>query len=67
MDDSMDSVSSEEQDVELYKQLSRLLTKAGMHGRKWLSNPSMVLKDIPLQDRKAKVDLDTEQLRDSDH
>ena len=62
MDDSMDSVSSEEQGVDLYKQLSRLLTKAGMHGRKWLSNSPTVLKDILLQDRKAKVDLDNEQL-----
>ena len=33
-----------------------------MHGRKWLSNSSTVLRDIPMQDRKAKVDLDSEQL-----
>ena len=62
MDDSMDSVSNEVQGVQLYRQLSLLLTKAGMHGRKWLSNSSTVLRDIPVQDRKAKVDLDSEQL-----
>ena len=33
MDDSMDSVSSEEQGIELHRQLSLLLTKAGMHAR----------------------------------
>ena len=59
MDDSMDSVSNEVQGVQLYRQLSLLLTKAGMHGRKWLSNSSTVLRDIPVQDRKAKVDLDS--------
>ena len=37
MDDSMDSVPNEEQGIELYTQLSQLLTKAGMHARKWLS------------------------------
>lgn len=62
MDDSMDSVSNEAQGVELYRQLSLLLTKAGMHGRKWLSNSSTLLRYIPVQDRKAEVDLDSEQL-----
>ncbi|MCG8079255.1 MAG: A17 family peptidase, partial [Candidatus Thiodiazotropha taylori] len=59
MDDSMDSVMNEEDGIELHRQLSQLLTQAGMHARKWLSNSSTVLKEIPLQDRKAEVDLDT--------
>ena len=42
MDDSMDSVSNKEQGVELYRQLFLLLTKACMHGRKWLSNSPTV-------------------------
>ena len=62
MDDSMDSVMNEDQGVELHRQLSELLTKAGMHARKWLSNSSKVLQAIPLHDRKAEVDLDTEYL-----
>lgn len=62
MDDSMDSVLDEEQGIELHRQLSLLLTKAGMHARKWLSNCSRVLREIPLQDRKAEVDLDREYL-----
>lgn len=62
MDDSMDSASSDEQAIELHRQLSLLLTKAGMHARKWLSNSPKVLREIPLQDRKAAVDLDRKNL-----
>ncbi|MCG8047834.1 MAG: hypothetical protein N0E48_19785, partial [Candidatus Thiodiazotropha endolucinida] len=62
MDDSMDSVLNDEMGIELYNQLSQLLSKAGMHARKWLSNSSGVLAQIPLQDRKAEVDLDREQI-----
>ena len=62
MDDSMDSTLSDENAIELYKQLSRLLTKAGMHARKWLSNSSTLLSSIPQNDRKAEVDLDRGQL-----
>ena len=38
MDDSMHSVAIEDQGKELHRQLSQLLTQAGMHTRKWLSN-----------------------------
>ena len=33
-----------------------------MHARKWLSNSPSVLADIPVEDRKAEVDLDRSQL-----
>ena len=62
MDDSMDIVHTEEQGIELFHQLSDFLSKAGMHARKWLSNSSSVLAEIPLEDRKAEVDLDRSQL-----
>ena len=62
MDDSMDSVANEDQGIELHRQLSQLLKQAGMHARKWLSNSPRVLRDIPLQDRKAEVDLDADYL-----
>ena len=62
MDDFMDSVHTEEQGMELYHQLSDYLSKAGMHARKWLSNSSIVLAEIPLEDRKTEVDLDRSQL-----
>ena len=50
MGDSMDSVHTEEQGMELYHQLSNVLSKAGMHARKWLSNSSSVLAEIKLED-----------------
>ena len=65
MDDSMDSIMNEEDGIDLHRQLSQLLTQAGMHARKWLSNSSTVLKEIPSQDRKAEVDLDTDYLPSS--
>ena len=58
----MDSVLSEDQGIELYKQLSLLLSKAGMHARKWLSNSMKITAQIPVQDRKAEVDLDHNEL-----
>ena len=62
MDDSMDSVQTVEQGKQLYGQLSTMLTHAGMHARKWLSNCPEVLKEIPKTDRKSEVDLDKDQL-----
>ena len=62
MDDSVDSVLNEQQDIELYYQLFRLLSKAIMRALKWLSNSPIVLEKIPLEDRKAEVDLDRSQL-----
>ena len=62
MDDSVDSVHSEEQGTELHHQLSVQLSKAKMHARKWLSNSSSVLSEIPLEHRKAEVDLDRSRL-----
>lgn len=62
MDDSMDSVLNEEQGVALYKELSALLAKAGLHARKWLSSSSRFLQEIPQMDRKSEVDLDKESL-----
>ena len=58
----MDSVQDEEQGIRLYRQLSCLLSKAGMHARKWLSNSPTVLSEVPIQDRKSEVDLDRDQL-----
>ena len=43
MDDSMGSLTSSEQAIELYHQLSDLWGKAAMHARKWLSNKSQYL------------------------
>jgi len=53
----MDSVSDEQQGIELYKQLSQLWKGAGMQARKWLSNSPTVLNEIPSDDRDSKIDL----------
>jgi len=53
----MDSVSDEQQGIELYKQLSQLWKGAGMCAQKWLSNSPTVLNEIPSDDRASKIDL----------
>ena len=58
----MDSVLDEKQGIGLYRQLSCLLNKAGMHAHKWLSNSPTVLSKVPIQDWKSEVDLDRDQL-----
>jgi len=57
MDDSMDSADSEDEAIELYKQLTELWGKAGMYARKWLSNSAKVLAEIPQDARASKLDL----------
>ena len=57
MDDSMDSKPTEKEAINLYRELSRLWSTANMHARKWLSNSSNVLREIPEQDRASEVDL----------
>lgn len=60
MDDSMDSTVDEQNAIDLYHQLSQLWEKAGMHARKWLSNSTHVLKEVPQEDRLSKVDFNHE-------
>ena len=60
MDDSMDSVSSETEGIELYKELSELWDKAGMHTHKWLSNSPKVLESISTQCRASEMNLDSD-------
>ena len=62
MDDSMDSTVNEQNTVDLYHQLSQLWEKASMHARKWLSNSTHVLKEVPQEDRLVKVDFNHEDL-----
>ena len=58
MDDSMDSVTDEVEGIKLYKELSDLWKQAGMLTHKWLSNSSVVLKEILQQDRAKELELD---------
>ena len=58
MDDSMDSVLNEIEGINLYKELSELWKKAGMHTHKWLSNSSAEMHKIPIQYRSLKLEFD---------
>ena len=57
MDDTIDSVTNENQGVELYQQLSASRNKAGMFARKWLSNSENVLNAIPKELRMNETDI----------
>ena len=58
MDDSMDSVLSEQDGVKLHEQLSELLKRADMYTRKWLSNSENVLNKIPMDDRATEIEIE---------
>jgi hypothetical protein len=58
MDDSMDSVDSVKDGVELYRQMSELLGLADMHARKWLSNSDEVLENIPPEDQVTEMEIE---------
>ncbi|XP_012556468.2 uncharacterized protein LOC105844406 [Hydra vulgaris] len=62
MDDSMDSVETEEKAIELYNQLTQLWKKAGMTARKWISNSKIVMECIPIEARAAKININMENL-----
>ena len=57
MDDSMDSVINESEGITLYKELSELWDKAGMHAHKRLSNSEVILQMISSQDRACQLEL----------
>ena len=62
LDDSMDSVSNDNQGIQLYQQLSKLWEEARMQSHKRLSNSEVVLSKIPPGDRMCEVNLDSEPL-----
>ena len=64
MDDTMDSVESDSEGIELYHQLSELWQTAGMSAKKWISNSKKVLEEVPLQDRITEIDLGDHDLPD---
>ena len=55
MDDSIDSVETEEEGIELYRQLDALWSSAGMQARKWISNSPKVIAATPEEDRTAQL------------
>jgi len=59
VDDNMDSVTNDNQGIQLYQQLWE---EAGMQTHKWLSNSETVLNHIPPGDRMCEVNLDSDSL-----
>ena len=55
MDDSIDSVETDEIGVKLYRQLSSLWNHAGMQARKWVSNSEAVMEAIPEEDQAVQL------------
>ncbi|XP_067653340.1 uncharacterized protein [Haliotis asinina] len=62
MDDTIDSVQTVQEGIELYKDLRAVWNSAGMHARKWLSNSAELLKFIPPDDRSSKIDVSLQDL-----
>jgi len=58
MDDLMPSVDSIKKAIETRRQLTEMGNKAGFHLRKWVSNLTEVLADVPADDRASEVDLE---------
>ena len=48
--------------IETRRQLTDMGDKAGFHVRKWVSNFTEVLSDVPKEDRAAEVDLEKNKL-----
>ena len=57
MDDSMDSTETKEEGIQLYADLSRLWKAAAMHARKWISNSTKALEQIPSEDTADSVEI----------
>ena len=57
MDDSMDSVDTEEEGIGLHRELMKLWGLANMHVRKWILNSFAVIQHIPINERSSCMSL----------
>ena len=57
MDDFIDSVETEEEGIELYRQLDALWSLAGMQARKWISNSPKVIAATSEEDRATQLNV----------
>ena len=57
MDDSIDSVETDEEGIELYQQLRYLWNLAGMQARKWISNSPAVIASTPKEERATELSI----------
>lgn len=61
VDDVLDSCETVNEALRLRRDLSELLTKGGFKLRKWLSNDSAVLEDVPEDDRLQNLEIQEEE------
>ena len=61
MDDSLDSVGTTDEGIELHQQLDELWKKAGMRARKWIFNSPKVVAATPEDDRATELKLTDDQ------
>ena len=57
MDDFIDSVETEEEGIELYRQLDALWSLAGMQARKWIANSPKVIAATSEEDRATQLNV----------
>ena len=57
VDDIMDSVETEEEAVQLFKDLKICFDECGMNIRKFISNSKLVLDSLPEEDRAKNIDM----------
>ena len=62
VDDLLDSCETVQRACHLRRQLSDLLAKAGFKLRKWSSNETAVIEDIPIEDRLSTLEIGKEEL-----
>lgn len=55
MDDSIDSVETDEEGIHLYQQLDRLWSLAGMQAIKWIYNSQNVMDATPEEDHAVEL------------
>ena len=62
MDDIMTSLETEDEAIKAREQLRELLGKVGFKIRRWCSNRPEVLRDVPVEDRVAHVNIEESEL-----
>ena len=62
MDDIMTLLETDDEAIKARDQLTELLGMAGFKIRRWCSNSPRVLRDVPMEDRVANVNIDKSEL-----
>ena len=62
MDDIMTSLEMDDEAIKARDQLRELLGRAGSNIRRWCSNRPEVLRDVPVEDRVANVNIEESEI-----